>query len=140
MLTGSYGYGELLVGAKTALTYWGLQPTPPNASQYRADNKNFRKSGSTFCQGTVFAPEQYLYRKEATGLESPKMYSSSRCKNHTYLCRPANYPISCKAVYSRERKFAEILVYLLPWYRVSTKGMFIFKRSYGYGEQKNIFL
>ena len=50
---GSYRYGESkigipLVGAKTALTYAELQTTPSPVSQYRAENGNLRKSGSTF--------------------------------------------------------------------------------------------
>ena len=69
-----------LVGAKTSLTCAGLQTTPSHVSQYRTENGNFRKSGSTFCHGTMFAPKQCLFQKEATGMESPKMYSSRQCK------------------------------------------------------------
>ena len=72
-----------LVGTKTSLTCAGLQPTPPQGSQIRAENGNLRKSRSTFNHGTVFAPKQCLYQKEATGMESPKMYFSSQCKNLT---------------------------------------------------------
>ena len=67
--------------------------TPSQVSQYRTENGNLRNSGSTFSHGTVFAPKQCLYQKEATGMESPKMYSYSRCKNLTYLCGTANNPI-----------------------------------------------
>ena len=35
--------------------------------------------------------------KEARVMESPKMYSLSRCKKPTYLCGYANYLFSCKA-------------------------------------------
>ena len=62
------------------------------------------------------------------------MYSSSRCKYRTYLFGTANYAMSSKPVYGREQKFEEILVYLSPWYRFSTKAMFISKGSYRYGE------
>ena len=41
-----------LVGAKTALTITGRQTTPSHVSQYRTENENVRKSGSTFRQGT----------------------------------------------------------------------------------------
>ena len=68
------------------------------------------------------------------------MYFSSRCKNRTYLCWPANDPVSCKSVYGRELKFVEIRVSLLPWYRVCTKAMFSSKGSYRYGEYKNVFV
>ena len=70
-----------LVGGKTSLTCAGLQTTPSQVSQYRAENENLQKSGSTFIHGTVFAPKQCLYEKEATGMECSKMYFSSRCKN-----------------------------------------------------------
>ena len=113
-----------LVGAKIALTSAGLQTTPSHVSQYGPENGNLRKSGSTFHHGTMFAPKQCLYQKEATGMESPKtifapkqclaqkeltgmespkLHASSRCKNHTYLCRTANYPVSCKPAKGRER-------------------------------------
>ena len=129
-----------LVGAKTAPICVGLQTTPSHVRQYRAENGNLRKFGSTFRHGTVFAPKQCSYQKEATGMKCPKMYSSSLCKNRTYLCGPANYPISCEAVLSQERKFVEIRVYLSTWYHVCAKAMFISKESYGYGMSKNVFL
>ena len=62
-----------LVGAKTTLTSAGLQTTTSQVSQYRDENGNLQKSGSTFRHGTVFAPKQCLYENEATGMESPKM-------------------------------------------------------------------
>ena len=86
------------VSAKTALTCAGRETTQSHVIQYRAKNGNLRKSLSTFRHGTVFAPKQYFYQKEATGIEIPKMHSSSRCKNHTYLSGTANYPVSCKPV------------------------------------------
>ena len=67
------------------------------------------------------------------------MHSSSQFKNHTYLCGTASYPVTCKPVQGRERKFAEIRVYLSPWYHVCTKAMFISKGNYRYGEFKNAF-
>ena len=100
-----------LVGAKTSLTCAGLQTTPSQVSQYRAENRKLRKSGSTIFHGTVLAPKQCLYQKETMGMESPKMYSSCRCKNLHYLCGTANDPISSKPVQGREQKFAESRVY-----------------------------
>ena len=50
-----------------------LQSTRFEAARYRADSANLRKLGATFRLRTVFAPMQYLYEKEATGMESPKM-------------------------------------------------------------------
>ena len=86
------------VSAKTELTCAGRQTTPCHVSQYRTDNRNLRKSGSTFCHVTVFAPKQCLYQKKSTRMESPKMHPSSWCKNRTYLWGTANYPVSCKPV------------------------------------------
>ena len=83
---------------KTSVTCAGLQTTPSHVSQYRAENVNLRKSGSTFRNGTVFAPKQCLYQKEALGIETPKLYSSRRCTNLTYLCGTANDPVSGKPV------------------------------------------
>ena len=103
-----------LVGANTVPTCSGLQTTPCQASQYTAENRNLRKSWSTFRHGTVFPPKQCLYQKEATGMESPKMHSSGCCKYCTYLYLSANYPVSCKPVWRREWKFEEIRVYLSP--------------------------
>ena len=129
-----------LVGAKTALTCAGLQTTPSHVRRYKAKNGIFRKFWSTFYHGTMFAPKQSLYQKEAASMKRPKLYSSSRCKNRTYLCGATNSPISCEAVLGQERKFAEIRVYISPWYHICTKAIFISKGSYGYGESKNVFL
>ena len=100
-----------LVGAKTALTCAGLQTTPSDETQYRAENENLKKSRSTFRHGTVFAPKQCLNQKKATGMESPKMHLSTRCRNRTYLCGTSNYHVSCNQVQDRERKFVEIRFY-----------------------------
>ena len=87
-----------LVGAKTELTCAGWQTTPSQVSQYRAENGDLRKCGSTFRHGTVFAPKQCSYQKEATCVKSPEIHSSSRYKNRTNLCGTANYPVSYKPV------------------------------------------
>ena len=58
--------------------------------------QNLWKFGPTFRHGAVLAPKQCLYHKEARAMESPKMYSSSRCKKRTYLCGFANYPVSLR--------------------------------------------
>ena len=129
-----------LVGAKTALTCAGLQTTPSDETQYRAENGNLKKSRSTFRHGTVFAPKQCLNQKKATGMESPKMHLSSRCRNRTYLCGTSNYPVSGNQVQDREQKFVEIRFYLSLWHCDCTKEMFISKGSYRYGESKNPFL
>ena len=86
------------VGSKTILTCAGCQTNPSQGRQYRVENEKFRKMEWTYRHGTVFAPRQYLYQKEATVMERPEMYSASRWNNPTYLCGLSNYPISIDAV------------------------------------------
>ena len=81
-----------LIGAKTSFTCVGLQTSLSQVSQYKAEKVNLRKSESTPSHGTVFASKQCSYQKETTGIETPKMYSSSWCKNLSYLYRTANNP------------------------------------------------
>ena len=119
------------VDVKTELTCAWRETTPSHVNQYRDKNGNLKKSGSTYRHGTVFAPKECLYEEEATNMESPKMHSSSRCKNRTYLCRTANYPVSCKAEWGREWQFPEIRVYLSPWYRVAPKQCLYEKEAIG---------
>ena len=83
-----------LVDAKTSLTCAGRQTTTFQGTRHRAENANLRKLGWTYRLGTVFAPRQYLYQKEATGIERPDMYSPRRCTNTFYLCGPSNYSVS----------------------------------------------
>ena len=55
-----------LVGAKTVLICAGRQTTPSHVSQYRAENGNLRKSGSTFPKAMVPCLHQrnaYIKRK-----------------------------------------------------------------------------
>ena len=82
-----------LVGAKTPVTCAGRQTIPSQGRRYRVENGNLRKLGRAYRDGTVFAPWQYLYLKEASGMESPKMNFPSRCKNPSYLCGTSNYPV-----------------------------------------------
>ena len=57
-----------LVGAKTPLTRAGRESTPSQGRWYRAEKENLRKLGWTYPHGTVFAPRQFLYQKEASGM------------------------------------------------------------------------
>ena len=118
-----------LVGAKSRLTCGGYQTTLSEGRRYRAENRNLRKFGRILRLGTVCSPRQYLYQKTPRGMESPEMYSFSRCKNPSYLCWPSNYPVSREAVNGPERKPAQISEDLSPWYRVCTKAIFISKGS-----------
>ena len=83
-----------LVGADTVPTSAGPQTTPFLRGQYRAQNRNMRNFGPTNPHGTAFTRKQWLYQKEATGIESPKIYCPSRCRYRTYQCVAANYPVS----------------------------------------------
>ena len=86
-----------LVGAKTILTCAGRQNTPSRLMRYRAKTGKLRELGRTYGHGTVFAPRKFLYQNEATGMESPEMYSASWCNNPNYLCGPSKYPVSREA-------------------------------------------
>ena len=82
-----------LVGADTVLTTaWPL--TTQFHGACRAQNGNLRNFGPTNPHGTAFAPKQWLYQNEATGMESSKMYCPSRCRYRTYHCVEAKYPVS----------------------------------------------
>ena len=69
-----------LVGEETVITSAGPQTTPFHDGKYS--------------HGTAFAPKQWLYQKVATGMESSKMYCTSWCRNRTYQCGAANYPVA----------------------------------------------
>ena len=83
-----------LVGADTVLTTAWKQSTPFHGGGYRVQNGNMRKFGPTNPHGTAFSPKQWLYQKEAMGMESPKMYCPSRCRHHTYHGVESKYPVS----------------------------------------------
>ena len=83
-----------LVGAETVLTNTGPQSTLFHGGQYRAEKGNIQNFGPTNPHGTTLALKQWLYRKEAMGMQSSKIYCSSRCRNSTYQCEAENYPVS----------------------------------------------
>ena len=111
---------NFLDSAKTAQTGAGKENTPCLAALYLASNRKFQNFGATYCHGTVFAPMQCLYSKEATGVERPKMQFPSQGKNRTDRYGSTNYPMSCSAVTRQQCKFSEFWGYFLPWYRVCT--------------------
>ena len=47
---------------------YGRANYPFYAAPYRAYNGNLRKFGATYRIGTMFAPKQCLYQKEAMGM------------------------------------------------------------------------
>ena len=58
---------------KSVLTCTGVQTTRFHAAPYKADNENLRKFEATYRHGTMFAPKQYLFQKEAVGKENSQM-------------------------------------------------------------------
>ena len=126
------------VGTDTVLTSEWKQSTPFHWGQYRAQNGNMRNFGPTNPHGTTFAPNQWLYQMEATGMESSKLYCPSRSRHRTYHCVEAKYPVSWEIVQSQELKYVKFRPYQSPWYRVCTKAMVISKGSYMHGESKNV--
>ena len=81
-------------GSDTVLTTAWKESTPFHGGLYRAPNGNMRNFGLTNPHGTAFAPKQWLYQKEATGMESSKMYCPSRCRYRTYHCVATKYLVS----------------------------------------------
>ena len=67
-----------LVGAETVLTSAGTQTTPFHGGHYRAGNRNMRNIRPINPSGTAFAPMQWLYQKEAMGMDSSNIYCTSR--------------------------------------------------------------
>ena len=107
-------------GAESPPRSTRLQTTRFHAAPYGTVGANLRKVGTFFRRGTVFAPIQSTYKKEATRMENPKMQSLFWCRKPTSQYAPANYPVSCSAVLDRECKFAESRGFLSPRYRVCT--------------------
>ena len=66
-----------------------------------------RKLRPTNPHGTAFAPEQWQYQKDSTGMESSNMYYPSRYRYRTYQCEAAKYPVSWGIVKGTEWKYAE---------------------------------
>ena len=62
-----------IVGANTVPTSTGPQTSHVLYSPYRAVIGILRKFGRTYRHGTLFAPRQCLYQKEATGMQSTKL-------------------------------------------------------------------
>ena len=130
-----------LVSAETLLTSVGPQTTPFHTGQYRVGNGNMRNFGPINLHGTAFSPKQCGYQKEATGMESSKMYWPSRYINSTYQCVAANFPVfmggSIGVRNGNMRNFGPSNPHGTAFY---TNELSISKGSYGYGEPKNILL
>ena len=97
-----------LVGAITPLTCAGRQNNPSRGRRYRAQNGKLRKLERTYRHSIVSAQRKYEYQKEATGMERPELYSTSRCNNPTYLCGPSKYTALREAVWAQNGKLAKL--------------------------------
>ena len=75
-----------LVGAGIPVTCAGRKLSRLKRGGIWSRSEILRKLGWTYRHGAVFAPRQYLYQKECTGMERPEMYLPSWCKNPSYLC------------------------------------------------------
>ena len=92
---GSYEYGEL----KICIARVGCRNSTYlcEAANYPVSMRGSIVTGIEICEiwptnphGTVFAPRQWLYQKEAMDMESLKVYCPSRCRNSTYQYGTAN--------------------------------------------------
>ena len=84
----------VLVGTDTVVTSAAPQTTQCHGGLYRVQKGNMRNFRPTNPHGTTFAPKQWLYEKEVTGMENFKMCCRSRCRYRTYQCVAANYLVS----------------------------------------------
>ena len=112
-------------GAESPPRSTRMQTALFHAVPYGTVSANLRKVGTSFRRGTVFAPIQSTYEKEATGMENPKMQSLFWCRKPTSQYGSANSPVSCSAVIYRECKFSESRGFLSPRYRVCTNPIYI---------------
>ena len=77
-------------GAESPPRSTRLQTIRFHAAPYWTVSANLRKVGASFRRGTVFAPIQCTYEKEATGMENPKMQSLFWCRKRTSQYGPVN--------------------------------------------------
>ena len=89
---------ESLLQCKSPPRSTDRQSTRVHEAPCRPDSAKMRKHGATFRHGAVSALKQYLYEKEATGIESPTMESLLQCKKPTSHYGPSKYPYSSSAV------------------------------------------
>ena len=98
-----------------------------------------RKFGLTNPHDTAFSPKEWLYQKEASGMESPKMYCPSRCRYRTYHCVEAKYPVSWGGSIGPRMERCETSALPVPMVpRLHQSNGYISKGSYRHGESKNV--
>ena len=84
-----------------------------------------RNFGPTNPDGTAFVPKEWLYEKEATGMESSKMYYPSRCRYRSLQFGAAKYAVSWGSEEGPEWKYVEFRAYQSSWYSICKKAMVI---------------
>ena len=75
-----------LVGAENPLTSAWPKSSPLHGERYGIDNEKMQNFVHPNHYGTVFALKQWLHHREATCMESSKMYCPRRCRKPTYQC------------------------------------------------------
>ena len=96
-----------LVRGKAPPTCAGLQSTPFHGWQARAENGNMRNFGPSNPHGTTLAPKQWLYQKEATGMESSKMCCSWQSEvSHISIPDLILPPMKWGSLRTRPRKYS----------------------------------
>ena len=75
-----------VVGVENALTSVGPKNTLLHGGRYRSDDGKAQNLMHPNPNGTEFTPKQWLYQREATCMESSKLYCPRRCRKRTYQC------------------------------------------------------
>ena len=73
-----------LVGAEKPLTSAGPKNSTLHGGRYGIENGKMQNFVHPNYHGTVFALKQWLHHREATCMESSKMYCPRRCRKSTY--------------------------------------------------------
>ena len=87
-----------LVVVENALTSVGPKNSLLHGGRYRSDDGKTRNFVHPNPHGTAFAPKQWLYEREATCMESSKLYCVRRCRKRTHQCWAEKYLATWGAV------------------------------------------
>ena len=121
-----------LVGAENPLTSAGPKSSPLHRGRYGIENGKMQNFVHPNHHGTVFAIKQWLHHREATCMESSKMYCPRRCRKPTYPSEAKSSPLLGGRYGIDNEKNAQFRAPQSPWYRVCTKAMVTSEGSYVY--------
>ena len=141
---GNYGYGEprnVILGSVQNL-YFPVRACKLSGFKHRSVGRyckfaEIRGYLSPWCRVCTRA---LFISKGSYGYGEPKNVILGSVQNLYFPVRACTQSGFKHRSIGRYCKFAEIRGYLSPWYRVCTRALFISKRSYGYGEPKNVIL